>query len=134
MRKNPLNNLASLSMLALLLLSSLLQPTTAQAQTDPISGAVAYLQANQQADGGITGFSGTSDADTTARAVLGLAASGQAVDALRSADGLSLLDYLQAQSIIYTHDETGLLYPGRAGLLLAAVAVAGGTPQQFGGM
>ena len=134
MRKNPLNNLASLSMLSLLLLSSLLQPTAAWAQTDPIPGAVAYLQANQQADGGITGFSGTSDADTTARAVLGLAANGLAVDALRSADGLSPLDYLQAQSVSYTHDENGLLYPGRAGLLLAALAVGGGVPAQPGNL
>ena len=129
-----LKNLASLSLLTLLLLSSLLQPTLTQAQTDPIPGALAYLQANQQADGGITGFSGTSDPDTTARAVLGLAANGLAVDALRSADGLSPLDYLQAQAASYTHDENGLLYPGRAGLLLAALAVGAGVPAQPGNL
>jgi hypothetical protein len=134
MRKNKLKKLASLVLLALLLLSSLLQPSAAQAQTDPIPGAVAYLQANQQADGGITGFSGTSDPDTTARAVLGLAANGLAVDALLSADGLSPLDYLQAQAASYTHDENGLLYPGRAGLWLAAMAVGAGIPAQPGNL
>jgi hypothetical protein len=36
--------------------------------------------------------------------------------------------------VSYTHDESGLLYPGRAGLLLAAIAVTGGHPQQFGGI
>ena len=134
MRRNPLTNLVRLSTMALVVLSSLLPAGTAQAQTEAIPGAVAYLQANQQDDGGITGFSGTSDADTTARAVLGLTASGQPLTSLVSSTGLSLLNYLESQAVTYTHDENGLLYPGRAGLLLAAVAVAGGTPQQFGGM
>ena len=134
MQRNPLINLVTLSTLALVVLSSLLPADTAQAQTDVISGAVAYLQANQQDDGGITGFSGTSDADTTARAVLGLAASGQPLPSLVPASGLTLLNYLESQAVVYTHDENGLLFPGRAGLLLAAVAVAGGTPQQFGSM
>ena len=134
MRKNPLINFATMAMMVLVLLSSLLPAGAAQAQTDVINQAVAYLQANQQEDGGITGFSGTSDADTTARAVLGLAASGQPLPSLVPSTGLTLLNYLESQAVTYTHDENGLLYPGRAGLLLAAVAVAGGTPQQFGGM
>ncbi len=134
MRRNPLINLVTLSTMALVVLSSLLPSGTARAQTNAIPGAVAYLQANQQDDGGITGFSGTSDADTTARAVLGLAASGQPLPSLVPASGVSMLNYLESQAVVYTHDENGLLYPGRAGLLLAAVAVAGGTPQQFGGM
>ncbi len=134
MRRNPLINLVTLSTMVLVVLSSLLPVRPVQAQTDVISGAVAYLQANQQDDGGITGFSGTSDADTTARAVLGLAASGQPLPGLVPATGLTMLNYLESQAVAYTHDENGLLFPGRAGLLLAAVAVAGGTPQQFGGM
>jgi hypothetical protein len=134
MRKNPWINLISLAAIGLVVLSGLLQPSAVQAQADPILGAVAYLQANQQEDGGITGFSGTSDADTTARAVLGLAASNQPLPSLVPATGLTMLNYLESQAVIYTHDENGLLFPGRAGLLLAAVAVAGGTPQQFGGM
>ena len=123
-----------LAAIVLVMLSGLLQPGAAQAQSDPIPAAVAYLQANQQDDGGITGFSGTSDADTTARAVLGLAASGQPLASLVPATGLTMLNYLESQAVTYTHDENGLLFPGRAGLLLAAVAVAGGSPQQFGGM
>lgn len=122
------------AILVLMILVGLLQPAGVEAQTDPITGAVAYLQANQQEDGGIIGFSGTSDADTTARVVLGLAASGQPVIDLASAKALTMLDYLEAQAVSYTHDESGLLYPGRAGLLLAAIAVTGGQPQQYGGM
>jgi hypothetical protein len=134
MRKNSSIALVSLAIMVLVSLSGVLQPGAAQAQSDPIPGAVAYLQANQQEDGGITGFSGTSDADTTARAVLGLAASGQSLPSLVPATGLTMLNYLESQVVIYTHDKNGLLFPGRAGLLLAAVAAAGGTPQQFGGM
>jgi len=122
------------AILVSMILVGLLQPAGVEAQTDPITGAVAYLQANQQEDGGIIGFSGTSDADTTARVVLGLAASGQPVIDLASANALTMLDYLEAQAVSYTHDESGLLYPGRAGLLLAAIAVSGGQPQQYGGM
>ncbi len=122
------------AILVLMILGGVLQPMAVKAQTDPIAGAVAYLQANQQDDGGITGFSGTSDADTTARAVLGLAAAGQPLPDLVPATGLTMLDYLESQAVTYTHDENSLLFPGRAGLLLAAVAVVGGQPQQFGGM
>ena len=134
MRKNTLINLATLTVVVLIMLGGLLPGGAAQAQTDPIQLAVAYLQANQQDDGGITGFSGTSDVDTTARAVLGLAANGQPLLSLVPATGLSMLNYLESQAVIYTHDENGTLFPGRAGLLLAAVAVAGGTAGQFGGM
>ena len=134
MRKKPWMTTLYLAGMVLVLLSGWLLPEAVQAQADPIPAAVAYLQANQQADGGITGFSGASDPDTTARAVLGLTLSGQPLDSLVSADGLSMLDYLSDQAQTYTHDENGVLFPGRAGLLLAAVAVAGGSPQQFGGM
>ena len=123
-----------LVIMILVILGGLLQPAAVYAQTDPIQSAVAYLQANQQDDGGITGFSGTADVDTTARAVLGLAASGQPLSSLVPATGLSMLNYLESQAVSYTRDENGLLFPGRVGLLLAAVAVAGGEPQQFGGM
>ena len=134
MRRNPLVSLGILAVLMAVVSSGLLPAGAALAQNDVISGAVAYLQGNQQDDGGITGFSGTSDADTTARAVLGLAASGQPLTSLVTATGQTMLNYLESQAVVYTHDENGLLFPGRAGLLLAAVAVAGGTPQQFGGM
>ncbi len=134
MRKFSLIKRFSLGVFVLMILGGLLQPVAVQAQTDPIQLAVAYLQANQQDDGGITGFSGTSDVDTTARAVLGLAASGQPVLSLVPATGLSMLNYLESQTVIYTHDENGNLFPGRAGLLVAAVTVAGGSAGQFGGM
>jgi hypothetical protein len=134
MKKYNLNYSFSLAVIALVVGYGMIQPAAVQAQSDLVPAAVAYLQANQQADGGITGFSGTSDADTTARAVLGLAATGQSLEGLVSTGGQTMLDYLESQAVTYTHDEAGALFPGRAGLLLAAVAVAGGQPQQFGGM
>lgn len=127
---------------ALLLGFSLaLTPAPAIVQSAPIppdqivlQPALDYLQSQQQADGGILGFSGISDPDTTARVILALAVNRLPVDTLKSADGKSLLDYLSSQAVTYTHDPNQLLFPGRAGLLLAAAAVAGSDGHQFGGM
>ena len=118
-------------------------PATAQTSTtnDPaqvIAAALDYLQTQQQSDGGIRGFSGEpdgpSDPDTTARAVLALAANGQQPDAWVSQEGNTLMDFLARQAITYTHDLSGSLFPARAGLLLSAVAVAGQDVHNFGGM
>ncbi len=45
-----------------------------------------------------------------------------------------MLDYLATQAITYTHDTTGTLFPGRAGILLAAISLSGEDPSAFGGM
>jgi hypothetical protein len=45
-----------------------------------------------------------------------------------------MLDYLTAQAITYTHDTTGSLFPGRAGILISAVKLTGVDPAGFGGM
>ena len=45
-----------------------------------------------------------------------------------------MLDYLAAQAITFTHDTTGTLFPGRAGLLITAVKLAGEDASGFGGM
>jgi hypothetical protein len=103
-------------------------------QTQVVSGGLAYLKSQQQPDGGIIGFSGVSDPDTTARNVLAYVVAGKDVSEMVSPEGISMLDYLATQAITFTHDTTGTLLPGRAGELLAAVSLAAGDPRSFGGM
>jgi hypothetical protein len=102
--------------------------------SEVIQNGLAYLTVQQQADGGITGFSGVSDPDTTARSVMAFVLANKPVSEVVSSDGKSMLDYLAAQAISYTHDTTGTLFPGRAGILLAAVSMAGQDASNFGGM
>jgi hypothetical protein len=127
------------SLFLTLSLTYFLQASTATAQSAPNSSPVIqaglnYLQSQQQSDGGILGFSGVSDPDTTARSVLAFVTAGKQVSEAVSTDGNSMMDYLSAQAITFTHDTTGTLFPGRAGLLLAATVLAGETPLSFGGM
>jgi hypothetical protein len=126
----------SLIFIVFCLLFASAQPAAAQLSADPaqvIANAVAYLKTQQQPDGGILGFAGTSDPDTTIRTVLALVANGQALDGFTSPEGNSLLGYLESQADAYVHDPNGLLFPGRAGLLLSAVALGGEDVQSFGG-
>lgn len=99
-----------------------------------VENGLAYLRSQQGSDGGILGFSGTSDPDTTARSMLAFILAGQPVSEVISADGNSMLDYLATQAISFTHDNTGTLFPGRAGLLLAAISLSENEPTIFGGM
>jgi len=120
-------------------LSLLIQPSPGLANTPPpelqiINDGLGYLQSQQAADGGILGFSGSSDSDTTSRSVLAFLLSGQPVTGVISTDGNTMLDYLATQAISFTHDTTGTLFPGRAGLLLSAVALAGENTVDFGNM
>lgn len=135
MRHQP-KSLIGLILFVGLLFSGLFPQQQVVAQTvDPvITAALAYLQTQQEPDGGLNSFGSGSDPDGTARALLALAASGQPADRLISSQGLTLLDYLSAQAVTYTHDASGLLFPARAGLLLAAVATAQAYPYDFGGM
>ena len=117
----------------------LLHTGTAEARAIPVPATVvesglAYLQTQQQADGGITGFSEVSDPDTTARTVMAFATAKKSVRDIVSSQGNSMLDYLAAQAITFTHDTTGTLFPGRAGLLITAVKLAGEDVSGFGGM
>jgi hypothetical protein len=114
-----------------------LQPARAQSEVDPpqvIANAVTYLKTQQQPDGGILGFAGTSDPDTTARTLLALAVNQQTLADLTSAEGKTLVDYLASQAEAYVHDPNGLLFPGRAGLLLTAVVIANQDVHNFGGV
>jgi len=119
--------------------SLLIQTSAVVAKTTPpqdqvITAGLAYLQSQQGTDGGIPGFSEGSDPDTTARSVLAFFLAGQPVTGMISTDGITMLDYLATQAISFTHDTSGTLIPGRAGLLLSAVALAGENPSKFGSM
>ncbi len=129
--------LLALSLLSLLLGG--LRSARAALSVDPLGQAVAFLQSQQQPDGGLDAFGfGASSASGTARAVLALAAQGYDPALLTAASGQSALDYLRAQAITYTHDASGTtpahLFPANAGLLLTAVSAAGENPASFGGM
>lgn len=117
----------------------LLQANPAAAQDNPSSSGVIqagldYLQSQQQPDGGITGFSGVSDPDTTARSVLAFITAGKPITGVVSAEGASMVDYLSTQAISFTHDTTGTIFPGRTGILLTAISLVGENPTDFGGM
>ena len=120
--------------LVLFLQSTPVVAETAPTQEPVVAAALDYLQSQQQADGGILGLSGTSDPDTTVRSVLAFALAGEQVNGIVSADGKSMLDYLNAQTISFTHDITGNLFPGRAGMILSAISLADGEPLDVGGM
>lgn len=129
----------SSGILLVILISLFLQSSAVLAQapadaTQVIQAGLSYLQRQQQADGGIVGFSGVSDPDTTARVVLAFALAGEPVSEVITGTGSSMPDYLATQAITFTHDITGTLLPGRAGLLLSAAAGAGDDPSNFGGM
>ncbi len=112
--------------------SSLAQSATDQAGV--IQQGLVYLQAQQQADGGIAGFNGSSDPDTTARSIMAFAAARVSFNEVVSPQGDNMLDYLASQAISYTHDTTGTLLPGRAGMILTAVTLASGDGTSFGDM
>ncbi len=112
-------------------------PLAAQASVDPQQApeaALAYLQTQQQPDGGILGFSGVSDPDTSARTALALALHGLPAEMLTSAEGSTVSTYLAGQAPAYVHDANGLLFPGRAGLLLSAASIANPETTVLGGV
>jgi hypothetical protein len=121
--------------LVLLIKSTSAMASSLPQQSQVIENGLTYLQTQQGADGGVLGFSGTSsDPDTTSRSVLAFVLAGKPVSGAVSTAGNSMLDYLASQAISFTHDITGTLFPGRAGLLLSAITLVGENPSDFGGM
>ncbi|MBN1136693.1 MAG: terpene cyclase/mutase family protein, partial [Anaerolineae bacterium] len=100
-----------------------------------ISQALAYIATKQLDDGGIEGWTpGAADEFTTIKAVMALGAARQPVSTMTSGGGNTPLDFLAGQAITYTHDVTGTLFPGRAGMLAVAVVAGDGDAYDFGGM
>jgi hypothetical protein len=112
--------------LALVLLAALALPVWAG---DPVETGLAYLAAQQQADGGFTnGFSAGSDLGTTCDVVLAITAGGQDASTWVSGGGNSPLDYLYAQVAGGAVDKLG----PRAKVVLALLAT-GQDPTAFAG-
>jgi hypothetical protein len=125
----------SIVLLALILLGSLPYPTvSAQANSEVISNAVAYLQGQQQPDGGFPGVSGTSDPSTTARAILAIYAIGQNPADFTTANGITPIDYLSTTIADYIFDPNEVLFPANAGLMLSALAKNGSAPSDLPGL
>jgi len=98
-----------------------------QAQEDPASRALAYLRAQQRADGSIP-ESGGGYADSELYAIAA-AADGFDPNALTAASGASVMSYLAADAAA----ACTVSDPGACGELIQAVVAAGGDPTAFGG-
>lgn len=96
-----------------------------------LDAALSYLSTQQSPDGGILGLAGASEPGTTARAILALAANEADPMAFTSAEGASVVDYLTENYPAYVYDENGLLFPGNAGLVLAALGTIDAAPSQL---
>ncbi len=111
-------------------------PAPASSQFDPtdvISAAWGYLQTQQLPNGGFPAWTpGVADEFTTIKVVLALAADRRPVSFLTSVSGTTALDYLATRAYSYTHDGSGALLPGRAGMLIAALVAGDENPYAFG--
>lgn len=115
--------------LVVALLLTLASPAQAAAVDEAVEQALAWLQGQQNADGGFSnGFSPESNLSTTAEAVIALAAGGQDAGVVQSAGGVSPLDYLYQQVRAGQVKEVGVT----AKVVLALVA-AGLDPANFAG-
>jgi hypothetical protein len=99
--------------------------------TQVISRALAYLAGQQMADGGI-GMSSVSDEFATIKGVVALAALGVPQNTLAHTDtGKTMVNFLEARAMTYTHDVSDTLFPGRAGMLAVGVVAADADPYSF---
>lgn len=93
------------------------------------AAALAWMQAQQLADGGFSnGFSEGSDLGTTVEVILAVAAAGEDVSTWKSADGASPLDYMASQ--VAAGAVTAV--PSLSKTILVAVAT-GQDPRNFAG-
>lgn len=118
------------TLVALILSIAVIIPVAAGAQdsADPLTKALAWLQKQQQPDGGFSnGFAPGTDPSTTADAVVA-AVSGHAVPTQWKSSGKSPLDALA--SAVQAKSLKG---PGVAAKVALAVEAVGGDPRAFGG-
>jgi len=106
----------------LICFSPIISVNAKSSQSDIPPSTLTYLQTQQLSDGGMPGLSGVSDPATTARALF--VAKLHMIDLadFTSIEGKSLLNYLTDSYSLYIVDDAGLLFPGNAGLMLAALA------------
>ena len=113
---------ASAILAASALLSALIVAPGAQAQVDPASRAVHYLEVHQSADGSLDGSPGE-----TEDFILGAAASGYDPATLRSSTGRTPYDFLAAKASAATAD------PGKTAKLILTLVAGGRDPRTFAG-
>ena len=114
------------------------EPEAIAADRDPIGAAIAqsleYLASAQLPDGSIEGWTpGVADEFTTVKAALALAAASRPMSYLTSLNGKTPLDFLAGQAITFTHDISGVLLPGRAGMIAVAAIAGDLDASDFGG-
>jgi prenyltransferase beta subunit len=117
----PANDFATRQVVPALLGKTLLIHSPAVARRE----ALDWTLAQQQPDGSFAGF----NPGATIDAVLALAAAGRNPTSVRSADGLTALDYLAAQAADYAAQGASA-----AGKLAVGVASAGLDPRDFGSL
>ncbi|NLT72850.1 MAG: hypothetical protein GXX94_01465 [Chloroflexi bacterium] len=96
---------------------------------DTIAATVDYLRQQVTPEGGLDAFGSGADPSTTARAIIALGTAGiDPVVLSHPESGLAPLDYLVSTLVTYTHEspfeDSEHLFPGNAGLALAALASA----------
>jgi len=121
-------------LLLVVIMTSLVPFGSVQAQTDTdidFSSTIEYLESQLQADGGFPGLSEVSDPGTTARALIAFHAIGVDPEQFVSSEGLTPMDYLQDTYQGYIFDDNQLLFPGNAGLILAALSFFHSAPEDL---
>ena len=121
-------------LLLLVILTGLVPAGVVLGQTIPgveFSSTIEYLKSQQQTDGGFPGLSEVSDPGTTARALIAFHAIGVAPQQFVSSEGLTPIDYLLDTYQGYIYDDNQLLFPGNAGLILAALSFFQSAPEDL---
>ena len=115
-------------------LTGLAPVSNTQAQSDDavdLTNTIQYLQSQLQPDGGFPGLSEGSDPGTTARALLAFSVIGEDPAQFVSSDGLTPIDYLLDSYPTNIYDDNQLLFPGNAGLILAALSLFQSAPDDL---
>jgi len=121
-------------LLLVVMMTGLVPVGSIQAQTIPgveFSSTIEYLKGQQQTDGGFPGLSEGSDPGTTARALIAFHAIGVAPQQFVSSEGNTPIDYLLETYQGYIFDDNQLLFPGNAGLILAALSFFQSAPEDL---
>ncbi|PDW04987.1 prenyltransferase/squalene oxidase repeat-containing protein [Candidatus Viridilinea mediisalina] len=92
---------------------------------------LAYLKAQQNDDGGWPGFGADSDVGATLDNIFAFAAAGYHPAEIKSATAQSPLAFLATETLTYTRDLNGTIFPARIGKLIVGLVAAGADPRDF---
>lgn len=99
--------------------------------TPDFSNTIQYLTDQQLADGGFPGLAEGSDPGTTARALIGFQAANIDPNLFVSSDGKTPIEYLLQSYESYIYDDTNIIFPGNAGLILTALSLYQMAPSEL---